>query len=140
MSCQTILKYTDTALPTTGAAVTLFNSVTAFPPGGCFHLLEQQWYQWSIFMDGATGSITQVVTGQYSDDKGVTWRTFYTSATLNDDVANEDEVYVGIYKDVRFTVATTNEDATVFSINQALNPQKATSKFTATDVLVNALA
>lgn len=141
MSCQqTIVKYTDTALPTTGAAVTLFNSVTAFPPGGCFHLLGLQWFQWSTFFDGATGSVAAVVTGQYSDDKGVSWRTFYTSATLNDDVANEDEVYVGLYKDVRFTLATSNEDMTVFSVNLALNPEKATSKFTATDVLVNALA
>ncbi len=137
---QTIIKYSDTALPTTAAAVTLFNSVTAFPPGGSFHLLGQQWFQYALVFDSAAGTITGTVTGQWSDDKGVTWNEFYASGTLNDDVSNEDEVYVGFFKDVRFLFTGAVQDATVFRAALALNPQKATSTRTATDVLVNALA
>lgn len=132
----TIITYTDTALPTTGAAVTLFNSVTAFPPGGSFHLLGQQWFQYSLFFDGAAGSITGVVTGSFSNDKGVTWTTFYTSATYEDDVQNIDEVYVGIYKDVRFQLAVATENATVFRANIALNCDKASSSVATTDALL----
>lgn len=137
---QTIIKYQDTALPTTSAAVTLFNSVVAFPPGGSFHLLEQQWFQYALVFDSSGGTITGTVTGQWSDDKGTTWNEFYASGTLNDDVSNEDEVYVGMFKDVRFLFTAAVENATVFRSALALNPCKATSKFTATDVLVNALA
>jgi hypothetical protein len=135
MSGATIINYGDTALPTTGAAVTLFNSVTAFPPGGSFHLLEQQWFQYGLFFDGATGSITGVVTGSYSHDKGTTWTTFYTSGTLVDDVNYADEVYVGLYKDIRFQLAVANENATVFRPSLALHCSKPTSKVTAAHVL-----
>lgn len=137
---QTVIKYQDTALPTTAAAVTLFNSVTAFPPGGAFHLLNQQWFQWALVFDSAAGTVTGTVTGQWSDDKGVTWNEYYASAVLNDDVSNEDEVYVGIFKDVRFLFTAAVQNTSVFVAALALNDQKATSKFTATDVLVNALA
>lgn len=137
---QTIVKYQDTALPTAAADVTLFNSVTAFAPGGSFHLLGLQWFQWALVFDSAAGTITGLVTGQWSDDKGVTWNEFYASATLNDDVSNEDEVYLGMFKDVRFLFRASVQDATVFRSALALNPHKATSTRTATDVLVNALA
>lgn len=137
---QTIIKYADTALPTTSAAVTLFNSVTAFPPGGSFHLLGQQWFQYGLVFDSAAGTITGFVTGQWSDDKGVTWNEFYVSGTLNDDVSNEDEVYVGLFKDVRFLFTASVQNASVFIAALALHPSKPPSKFTATDVLVNALA
>jgi len=137
MSDQTIIKYQGTALPLQNTPVDLFSSVTAFPPGGSFHHLKQQWFQWTILFDGATGSITGTVTGQFSDDKGVTWTTFYTSATLNDDVVNEDEVYVGMLKDVRFRFTVTNatEDANLFSVNLALNPCKPISKAAAVEII-----
>jgi len=137
---QTIIKYSDTALPTTSAAVTLFNSVTAFPPGGSFHLLGQQWFQYGLVFDSAGGTITGTVTGQWSDDLGVTWNEFYASGTLNDDVSNEDEVYVGMFEDVRFLFTAATQDATVFRAALSLHCSKPSSKFTATDVLVNALA
>jgi hypothetical protein len=137
---QTIIKYQDTALPTTAADVTLLNSVTAFAPGGSFHLLGLQWFQWALVFDSAGGTITGLVTGQWSDDKGVTWNEFYASATLNDDVSNEDEVYLGMFKDVRFLFRASVQDASVFRSALSLSKHKATSKFTATDVLVNALA
>lgn len=130
MSNQTIVKYQGTTLPVQNTAVDLFSSVTAFPPGGSFHLLGLQWFQWTILFDGTTGSITGTVTGEFSNDKGTNWTQFYTSGTLNDDVVNEDEVYVGMFKDVRFRFTVTNatEDSTVFNVNLALNPCKATSK------------
>lgn len=139
---QTLIKYQDTALPTTGAAVTLFNSVTAFPPGGSFHLLGQQWYQYAIAMASAADGATAVVTGQYSDDKGVSWQTFYTGASIADATTIAaaatvaDEVYVGLFKDVRFTLAVSGENTTVFRINQALQCDKASSKVLATERLV----
>lgn len=137
---QTIIKYSDTALPTTSAAVTLFNSVTAFPTGGSFHLLGQQWFQWAIVFDGSGGTITGTVTGQWSADKGTTWNEFYASGTLNDDVSNEDEVYIGQFADVRFLFTAAVEDATVFRTALSLHCSKPTSKITANDILVNALA
>lgn len=138
MSHQTIINYADTALPVQNTPVTLFNSATAFPPGGCFHLLGQQWFQYTLLFDGATGSITGTVTGDYSTDGGTTWVTFYTSDTFNDDVVNTDEVYVGLYKDVRFrfTVTDSTEDATSFEANLALQCAKSSSKTATTDVLV----
>lgn len=135
MSGQTIIKYGDTALPTSSAAVTLFNSATAFPPGKNFRHLGQEWFQWTIFFDGSGGTITGVVTGAYSDDGGTNWRTFYTSTTLNDDVVNEDEIYVGMFQDVRFQFTAANENATVFSCNMALNPCKSISKAASTEIL-----
>jgi hypothetical protein len=140
MSGSTIIKYMDTALPTTSAAVTLFNSVTSFPPGGSFHLLGQQWFQWALVFDSAAGTITGTVTGQWSDDKGTTWNEFYTSGTINDDVSNEDEVYVGMFKDVRFLFTAAVQNASVFIPALALHCQKPTSVRAATNVLVNALA
>lgn len=140
MSRPTIIKYEDTALPTASAAVTLFNSVTAFPTGGSFHLLGQQWFQWALVFDSAAGTVTATVTGQWSDDKGVTWNEFYTSGTINDDVSNEDEVYVGMFKDVRFLFTAAVQDTSVFRAALALHCSKPTSKITANDILVNALA
>ena len=132
---QTIIKYTDTALPTAAADVTLFNSVTAFPPGGSLHLLCQQWFQYSLFMDSTGGTATGTITGAYSDDKGVTWSTFYSSGAMGEDAEESDEVYIGMFKDVRFTLDIANENLTVFRINMSLSPCKPTSKVTAADVL-----
>ncbi len=78
--------------------------------------------------------------GKWSADKGVTWNEFYASGTLNDDVSNEDEVYVGMFADVRFLFTAAVENATVFRAALALHCAKPTSKITTADVLVNALA
>lgn len=132
---NTILEYTG-GLPTVTGTVTLFNSVTAFPPGGSFHLLRQDWYQYTLRVasDGGTG--TGTVTGSYSLDKGATWVPFYTKATTDaddDDAAASadviaDEVYVGMFKDVRFQFTNATEAPTVFQVNHALARCKATSK------------
>jgi hypothetical protein len=138
----THIKYQDTALPASGATVTLFNSVTAFPPGGSFHLLNQQWFQWSINAASDTGAATGTVNGQFSVDKGVTWVTFYTEGTTSGNdpatINEEDEVYVGLFKDIRFQyVAAGGETLTTFDVQITLNDCKPTSKVTVNDVLVD---
>lgn len=142
MSHPTIITYTG-GTPTTSGTVTLFDSTVAFPPGGCFHLLGQQWFQYSIrtASDGGGGSGT--ITGSFSLDKGTTWRPFYTSSTADaddDDAAAvadvaADEVYIGLYKDVRFQFTNATEAPTVFEVNLALHCSKPTSKVTRGHVL-----
>lgn len=139
MSCQTIITYAG-GTPTVTGTVTLFNSVTAFAPGGSFHFLGQQWFQFSLTIGSAAGAGTGTITGEFSDDKGVTWRNFYTATnadgTTAAPVTTEDEVYVGMYRDIRFQYTNAVEVPTVFQANLALNPYKPTSKITNDDVLV----
>lgn len=141
MSNQTIITYAG-GTPTITGTVTLFNSVTAFPPGGSFHLLGQQYFQWSITFGTAADGGTGTVTGSFSNDKGTTWRTFYSKASITDGVTatpvtTEDEVYVGMYQDIRFQWTNAGEVPTVFTPNLALNPCKAASKTPANAVLVD---
>jgi len=144
MNGQTIINYAG-GLPAEAGTVTLFNSVTAFPPGGSFHLLGQQWFQFSLRVASDAGGATGTVTGSYSIDRGTTWIPFYTSATTDaddDDAAaaadvQSDEVYVGMYKDIRFQYTNAVEVPTVFDVAMALNCHKPTSKHSAADVLVD---
>ncbi len=126
--------------PTITGTVTLFNSVTAFPPGGSLHLLGLQWFQFSLTIGSAGGAGTGTITGDFSDDKGTTWRNFYTATNADGTTASpntsEDEVYVGMYRDVRFQYTNAVEAPTVFQANLALNPHKATSKVPNDAVLV----
>ena len=135
---MTMIEYTG-GTPTVAGTVTLFNSVTAFPPGGSFHLLGQQWFQWSLTIGSAGGTGTGTVNGQHSMDKGVTWRTFYTATNADGTTAapaiTDDEVYVGIYKDIRFQYVNLVEVPTVFEVQLCINDQKAKSKVLATEVL-----
>ena len=88
---------------------------------------------------------TGTVTGSYSPDKGTTWYPFYTSATADaddDDAAaaadvHSDEVYVGMYKDIRFQYTNAVAVPTIFDVAMALNYHKATSKHSSADVLVD---
>lgn len=131
MSNQTIVAYTG-GTPTITGTVTLFDSVVAFPPGGSFHLLGLQWFQFTLNIGSTGGTGTGTVTGDYSIDKGVTWRNFYTATTADGvtatPTASEDEVYVGMFKDVRFRYTNAVEVPAVFEVQLALNCQKATSK------------
>jgi hypothetical protein len=144
MNGQTIISYSG-GLPTITGTVTLFNSVTAFPPGGCLHLLGQQWFQYSLRVASDGGAATGTVTGSYSPDAGTTWYPFYTSATTDaddDDTAaaadvQSDEVYIGMYKDIRFQYTNAVEAPTVFDVAMSLNCNKPTSKRSAADVLVD---
>lgn len=132
---NTILSY-EGGTPTVTGTVTLFNSALSFPPGGSLHLLRQDWYQYTLRVasDGGTG--TGTVTGSYSVDKGVTWVPFYTKSTADadDDDAMAaadvvaDEVYIGMFKDVRFQYTNATEVPTIFQVNHALARDKAASK------------
>jgi hypothetical protein len=147
---QTVIEYQDTPLPIVGVvatlanAVTLFNSAVAFaspstPSGGSFHLLNQQWFQYNIFFDSAADTGVGNVVGQFSDDKGATWTTYYTSLNIANVTPESDEIYVGMFKDVRFMYVQTVSETTVFSANLALNDCKPTSKITLDDRLVQAV-
>ncbi len=140
MSHRTIINY-DGGTPTVTGTVTLFNSVTAFPPGGSFHLLGQMWFQFTLAIGSSGGTGTGTITGAFSDDKGVTWRTFYTGTNADGTTASptvtEDEVYVGMFKDIRFQYTNAVEVPTVFQAALALNSDKASSKVATTAVLVN---
>lgn len=135
MNDQTIINYTA-GLPTVTGTVTLFNSVAAFPPGNSLHLLGQQWFQYSLRTASDGGTATGTIVGSYSTDKGVTWLPFYSRATADADDDNAaavgdvftDEVYIGIYKDVRFQYTNATEVLTIFDAQLALNKHKATSK------------
>lgn len=142
MSGATNITYAG-GTPTTTGTVTLFDSTVAFPPGGSFHLLGQQWFQYSIRTASDGGAGTGTITGSFSLDKGTTWRPFYTSSTADaddDDAAATadvvaDEVYVGMYKDIRFQFTNANEAPTVFEVNLSLHCAKPTSKVTRGHVL-----
>lgn len=132
---NTILEYAG-GTPTVTGTVTLFSSVTAFPPGGSFHLLRQDWYQFTLRVASDTGAGTGTVVGSYSNDKGTTWVPFYTRSTTDaddDDTAAAadvvaDEVYVGMFKDIRFQYTNAVEAPTVFQVNHALSRGKSVSK------------
>jgi hypothetical protein len=128
---QTVINYAGTPLPVGAVAETLFDSRVAFPPGGSFHLLNQQWFQWSIANTGGTSTVI----GSFVDDAG-TERVFYTGSAAPSGDVNADEVYVGMYKDVVFRV-TVSVTSTIFAANLALNDQKPTSKVTILDVLID---
>ena len=136
---QTIITYAG-GTPTLTGTVTLFNSVTAFPPGASFHLLGLQWFQFSLLIGSVGGGGSGTITGDYSDDKGTTWRNFYTATNADGTTAapkhTADEVYVGMFRDIRFQYTNAAELPTVFQVNLALNPHKATSKIANDMVLV----
>jgi hypothetical protein len=128
---QTIVAYTG-GTPTVTGTVTLFDSTVAFTPGGNFHLLGLQWFQFALGIGSAGGAGTGTVTGAYSVDKGTTWRTFYTSTTADGTTAvptvSDDEVYVGFFKDIRFQYTNAVEVPTVFEAQLSLSPHKPSSK------------
>lgn len=136
LSDSTRLTYTGGIPSGTTGSVTLFNSVTAFPPGGSLHLLGQQWFQYSLRTASDGGTATGTIVGSYSTDKGVTWLPFYSKSTADADdddaAANSDsvhdEVFIGIYKDVRFVYTNAVEALTVFDAKLSLHPKKPTSK------------
>jgi len=134
----TVVSYSG-GTPTVTGTVTLFDSTVAFPPGGSFHLLRQQWFQFSLGIGSAGGTGTGTINGQYSIDKGVTWRTFYVATNADGTTAapvfTEDEVYVGQFKDIRFQYVNAVEVPTVFEVQLTLNRDKAKSKVLATEVL-----
>ncbi len=144
MNGQTILGYAA-GIPTTSGTVTLFNSVTAFPPGKALPHLGQQWYQYSLRAASDGGTATGTITGSYSTDKGTTWIPFYSKSITDADDDNAaavgdvfiDEVYIGLFQDVRFQYTNATELLTVFDYQHCLNSHKSTSKVTDGDILVD---
>lgn len=137
---QTVITYGDTALPTAAAAVTLFNSATAFHPGGCFHLLNLRWFQYTIATGTADGTGTGVVTGSFSNDKGTTWVPFFTGRTITPGnaavgSAEADEIYVGQYRDVLFQFTQSTTDTSIFQVNIALDNNKSAAETAKTSTL-----
>jgi len=129
---QNLLTYSG-GIPTVTGTVTLFNSVTSFPPGGGFHLLGLQWFTYSLRTASDGGTATGTVTGSYSNDKGVTWVPFYSQATTDADDDNPavaadvftDEIFIGLYKDIRFQYTNAVEVLTVFEAQLACSADKA---------------
>ncbi|HLV20145.1 MAG TPA: hypothetical protein VKZ49_04655 [Polyangiaceae bacterium] len=122
----THIKYQGDALPDT-ETVTLFDSRTAFADGS-FHLLNQNWFQWSLVATGAAGEVT----GSYINAAGSKVE-FYSSATVDGTFAS-DEVPVSTFKDIVFEF-TTAGTLTGFDPNLTLHCDKPTSKVSAADVL-----
>jgi hypothetical protein len=142
---QTIITYAG-GTPTISGTVTLFDSTVAFPStqtpaGGSFHLLGLQWLQFVLAIGSVLGGGTGAIVGEFSDDKGTTWTVFYNATTADGTApafaVNDEEVYVGMFKDIRFRYTNALEVPTIFRVAIALNPHKSTSKAAATDLLLN---
>lgn len=113
-------------LPTANETITLFNSVTAFGPKTMQNLGDNYWFTYSIAP--STNATGNSVTGQYSNDGGVTWNEFYASATnepVGDSTTYTDEVFIGNFQDVRFKfINGTSAQATLFAVNMSLDSKQ----------------
>lgn len=108
-------------LPGAAEIFTLFDSSVALGKR-CLHQYDDNsWFVYSIFPD--TNAVGNIVTGQFSHDGGTTWTTFYTSAALANNVTTVDEVYVGVYSDVRFRYTNGASAQTVFRVNMSLGDE-----------------
>lgn len=130
MSCKTRIPFKNTqtlsgdGLPGAAEVVTLFNSVTAFPPGRNLHNMgPMYWFVYSIAP--STNATGNSVTAQYSNDGGTTWNEFYASSTnepVGDGTTFTDEIFIGPYQDVR--VRFNNgalAQASLFAVNMTLD-------------------
>lgn len=90
-------------LPGAAEVVTLFDSTVAFGPQGITNMGSVYWFDYAIAPNAnATGNS---VTGEFSVDGGTTWTNFYTSTSnepVGDGTTFIDEVYIGMFQDVRF--------------------------------------
>lgn len=113
---KTRVTYTA-GLPGGGATVTLFDSTVAFGPKAMHLMAEFYWADISILCDqNATGNSFR---GQYSNDGGTTWLTFFTS-TVNTPTAGLQfniEVFIGQFQDVRFQFLNGATPQTTFVVN-----------------------
>lgn len=113
-------------LPAANEVVILFNSVTAFGAKTMQNLGCNYWFTYSVAP--STNATGNSVTGQYSNDGGVTWNEFYASATnepVGDSTTFTDEVFIGNYQDVRFKFNNgTSAQATLFAVNMSLDDEQ----------------
>lgn len=130
MKTQIPFKNTQVAsgsgLPAANELVTLFNSVTAFGQKALHNLGCNYWFTYAIAP--STNATGNGVTGDYSNDGGVTWNNFYTSTTnepVGDSTTFIDEVFIGQYMDVRFRFQNgTSAQATLFAVNMSLDSEQ----------------
>lgn len=132
---KTIVEYTG-GLPPNGDTV-LFNSITAFPPGGGFHLLGQDWI--CVTITANTGT-TNTVSAEYSQAASATvaasWIRFFVTPSIDftgGGVNNTARVIIPVheYKDVR-VVFSSNGAQTVFKCSLALTDEAPHSLSSAT--------
>lgn len=113
-------------LPAANESVVLFNSVTAFGPKAMQNLGDNYWFTYSIAP--STNATGNSVTGQYSNDGGVTWNEFYASASnepVGDSTTFTDEVFIGNFQDVRFKFNNgASAQATLFAVNMSLDAKQ----------------
>lgn len=100
-------KATQTAngsgLPGPAEVIILFSSTVAFGPYSLSGHDSNYWFTYAIAP--STNATGNSVTGEWSADGGTTWNIFYTSASnepVGDSTTFIDEVYVGMFRDVRF--------------------------------------
>lgn len=138
MSRATIVKYQDTALPQNGTPVTLFNSITAFPPGSNLPFLGQKWFAFTITANAGT---TNTVTAESSTAGRATvagsWRVIYSSGNLDFTTGPKTfraEIYIADLQDVRI-LFNPSANQTVFEATLALLPEKASTAVASTDTV-----
>ena len=115
MQPNTILKYTDTALPQNTDVDVLFSTVAAGAPKQWAAGFGQNAYHYDI-----KHSHDVTVRGWHSKDRGVTWVQFYTSGVLTPPtLTSNDVVLIEGFEDFKFdTLSGGNQ--TTFVVNQDL--------------------
>lgn len=112
-----------TGLPGPAEVVTLFSSTVAFG-AYCLNSHESQ-YWFSYAIAPSTNATGNSVTGEWSADGGTTWNVFYTSASnepVGDSTTFIDEVYIGMFRDVRFKFNNgASAQATKFDVAMSLD-------------------
>ena len=92
-----------TGFPAAAEVVVLFSSTVAWGPYGLNSHEDHNWFTYAIAP--STNATGNSVTGEWSADGGTTWNVFYTSASnepVGDSTTFMDEVYIGMFRDVRF--------------------------------------
>lgn len=120
---KTRVPYTG-SLPAGGSTTTLFDSTVAFGPKAMHMMAEHNWIDLSLFVDqNATGNS---LIAQYSNDGGVTWRTFFTSAA-NSPVGGtlfSVEIFIGQFQDVRVRFVNGTNAQNNFEVNLCLDAKQ----------------
>lgn len=108
-------------LPKASEVVTLFNSVTAFGAKNLQNMGNLYWMSLTIRCDqNSTGNS---LTADFSNDGGTTWINFYTSTTNTPTGGTTftDEIFIGMYLDVRLRFTNGAVKQTVFAVNLTLD-------------------
>lgn len=119
---------TGNGLPGSNETVVLFNSVTAFGPKSLQGHDSAYWFTYAIAPNAnATGN---GVNGYFSVDGGITWTLYYQSTTnepVGDGTTFMDEVFVGMFYDVKFEFVNGASSQTSFKVSMSLDAQTRSS-------------